>query len=207
MITEPADGGSGADEYLARLPIGERPPLPVDGAQTWDIFPFEGELQVRPLAAPERPEPPRHGEEGPETCRECARPDSEFLWTDEHWRLGTTESPSGLPAVVLLWPRAHHDLFDLPAEQAAQLGPLLQRVERALRSLDGVARVHVNRWGDGAAHLHLWLIARPEGLLQLRGSTLSLWMDVLPPLPERTWAANAHRIAAAMAADGGTAHV
>ncbi len=35
------------------------------------------------------------------------------------------------------------------------------RLERAIRSLDGVARVHVNRWGDGSAHLHLWFLARP----------------------------------------------
>jgi hypothetical protein len=43
--------------------------------------------------------------------------------------------------------------------------------------------VHVNRWGDGGAHLHVWFFARPEGLLQLRGSCLPDWLDVLPPLP------------------------
>lgn len=56
----------------------------------------------------------------------------------------------------MLQPRGHYDLTDLPAERAAELGPLLQRAERAVRSLDGVARVHVNRWGDGAAHLHFY---------------------------------------------------
>ncbi|MER7757835.1 hypothetical protein [Kitasatospora sp. NPDC097643] len=207
MITDsPAGGNAGPDDYLARLPIGERPPFPVDGAPSWDIFPYEGEMQVRVLRAPELPEPPRQGEDGPESCKQCARPDADFLWTDANWRLSAAGTVSGLPAVVLLQPRAHHDLLDLPGELAAQLGPMLQRVERALVSLGGIGRVHVNRWGDGAAHLHFWLIARPEGLMQLRGSMLPLWMDVLPPLPAEVWAANGHRIAAAMAAEGGTAH-
>ncbi|MFF1720785.1 hypothetical protein [Streptomyces sviceus] len=54
-------------------------------------------------------------------------------------------------------------LPDLPAEQTAELGPLLQRVERAVLGLDGVARVHVNRWADGTAHLHLWFLAAEGG--------------------------------------------
>ncbi|MFJ3789488.1 hypothetical protein [Kitasatospora sp. NPDC090091] len=205
-ITNPAGGSAGAD-YVAGLPIGERPPFPADGAPSWDIFPYEGDLKVRVLQAPELPEPPRQGEDGAESCTQCARPDADFLWTDEHWRLSTMDEPTGLPAVVLLQPRAHHDLLDLPAERSAELGPMLQRVEAALLALGGIGRVHVNRWGDGAAHLHLWLIARPEGMAQLRGSTLPLWMDVLPKPSDEAWAATASRIAAAMAADGGTAHV
>src|SRR5262249_62025925 len=57
-----------------------------------------------------------------------------------------------------------------PNMLAAELGVMTVRLERAIRSLDGVARVHVNRWGDGAAHLHLWFLARPYGRLQLRGT-------------------------------------
>src|SRR4030095_16702724 len=56
--------------------------------------------------------------------------------------------------------------------------------ERAIRSLDGVARVHVNRWGDGSAHLHLWFLARPYGRLQLRGTFLSLWDAMLATISE-----------------------
>ena len=43
--------------YLARLPIGERPTVPADGLPSWSIFPFEGELRVKVLEAPELPEP------------------------------------------------------------------------------------------------------------------------------------------------------
>ncbi|KDN81011.1 hypothetical protein [Kitasatospora cheerisanensis] len=205
MINDSTDP-AGPDAYLARLPIGERPTIPADAAPSWDIFPYEGDLTVRVLQPPLLPEPARHGEAGPESCGQCARPDSDFLWTDEHWRLSATDAPNGLPAALLLQPRAHHDLLDLPAELSTGLGPMLQRVERAVLSLGGIGRVHVNRWGDGAAHLHLWLIARPEGMTQLRGSTLPLWMDLLPPLPAGVRAERARRIAAAMATEGGTAH-
>ncbi|MEV0533903.1 hypothetical protein [Kitasatospora sp. NPDC050463] len=208
MITD-TSAGDAADpgRFLARLPIGERPPLRADGAQSWDIFPYEGDIRIKVLDAPELPEPPRHGEDGPDACGQCARPDEDFLWTDAHWRLSAPNASSGLPAVVLLQPRAHHDLLDLPSERAVELGPMLQRVEAALMSLGGIARVHVNKWGDGATHLHLWLMARPAGMMQLRGSTLALWMDALPPAPAEEWADTSRRIAAAMAADGGTAHV
>jgi hypothetical protein len=79
------------------------------------------------------------------------------------------------------------------------------RVERAIRSLDGVARVHVNRWGDGAAHLHLWFMARPRGQLQLRGSFLPMWDDILPPVAEPQWRENLALIAAWLEDFGGTA--
>lgn len=192
--------------YVARLPIGERMVLPKDSIPNWDIFPFEGDIQVKILDRPELPEPPRHGEDGPEGCDQCGRADDTFLWTDEHWRLAGMREPSGLPALVLLQPRGHYDLVDLPPERAAELGPMLQRVERAVMSLGGIARVHVNKWGDGAAHLHVWLVARPEGMMQLRGTCLPLWDDVLPRLPEEEWREAGRRIAEAMAADGGTAH-
>jgi len=131
---------------------------------------------------------------------------TDALWSDDHWRLEAVGTESRLPAVVMLQPRGHYDLTDLPAERAAELGPLLQRAERAVRSLDGVARVHVNRWGDGAAHLHFWLLARPAELMQLRGTFLPVWEELLPALPDEERREAHRRIAAALAAEGGTAH-
>ncbi|MER7582131.1 hypothetical protein [Kitasatospora sp. NPDC097691] len=61
--------------------------------------------------------------------------------------------------------------------------------------------------GTPAREILPWLIGRPEGMPQLRGSTLPLWMDVLPPLPAGVTAERARRVAAAMAADGGTARL
>lgn len=192
-------------EYVRRLPIGEQIPFSSEGIPMWDTFPFTGDLRVTPLDEPVLPEPPRNGETGPEGCEGCTPADSDFLWTDEHWRLMGLHG--SLPAILMLIPRGHHDLLDLPAERAAELGGMAQRVERAVRTLGGIGRVHVSKIGDGGAHLHLFLMARPEGMLQLRGSCLPLWDDVLPKLPDEVWAESARRIAGAMAKDGGTAHV
>src|SRR5690242_16079807 len=107
--------------------------------------------------------------------------------------------------VLILESRSHLDLGDLPNMLAAELGVMTVRLERAVRSLDGVARVHVNRWGDGSAHLHLWFLARPYGRLQLRGTFLSLWDDILPVIPEPTWRENLALVAAWLAEFGGQA--
>jgi hypothetical protein len=115
------------------------------------------------------------------------------------------DQPSGLPMVLILETRSHLDLGDLPNMLAAELGVMTVRLERAVRSLDGVARVHVNRWGDGSAHLHLWFMARPYGRLQLRGSFLSMWDEILPPVAESTWREDLAMIAAWLAEFGGQA--
>ncbi|MFD6566944.1 hypothetical protein [Micromonospora profundi] len=105
--------------------------------------------------------------------------------------------------VLILESRTHLDLGDLPNLLAAELGVMTVRLERAIRSLDGVARVHVNRWGDGSAHLHMWFLARPYGRLQLRGTFLSLWDSILPPISEDQWRENLALVAAWLAEFGG----
>lgn len=180
------------------LPIGRRPALDVDGAIGWDIFPYElDSLTPKVLEAPVIPEPPRNGEDGPEDCHVYAPTDRE-IWTDGRWWVHHTGGPTAVPMQVWVGPTAHHDLNDLPADLAAELGPMVQRVSRAIAALPGVGRVHVNRWGDGAAHLHLLLIARPEGMLQLRGSCLIDWDDLLPAMDEDAWQANVDALRAAL---------
>ncbi len=109
--------------------------------------------------------------------------------------------------VLILEARSHLDLGDLPNLLAAELGVMTVRLERAIRSLDEVAQVHVNRWGDGAAHLHLWFLGRPAGQLQLRGPFLAMWDEILDPVPEAQWRSNLAHIAAWLEAFGGTAQV
>ena len=163
----------------------------------WETFPFEGKLRVRPLEPPVAWEHPRLGEGGV-ACGRCARPDDAYLWADEHWRLGPLAEPTGLPVVVILESREHYDLADLPDERARELGPLLLRIERAVRTVGDVGRVHVCRWGDGSEHLHWWFMARPARLPQLSGSFAAIWDDILPPLPDDLWRANLAAVAAAM---------
>jgi diadenosine tetraphosphate (Ap4A) HIT family hydrolase len=175
------------------------------GVAEWDIFPFDGELLVKHLADPVLPEPDRQGE-NPQDCNCRTRADDSYLWTDDHWRLGSLAEPEGVPAYLLM-PREHYDLADLPDPLAAELGILTVRLDRILSAIPTVGRVHVNKWGDGGAHLHVWFIARPAGVLQLRGSCLPDWMDVLPPLRQQDWDGLARHVAHEMARSGGTAHV
>jgi len=123
--------------------------LPVPLLDEWDTFPFEGEIRVRPLEAP-GDERPRQGEGGLD-CGRCATGDEDVLWSDEHWLVAPLPRPSGLPVVVLLYPKAHVDLHELPPARQAELGPLIVRVERAVAGIEGIARVHVGRWGEAAS--------------------------------------------------------
>lgn len=138
------------------------------------------------MADPSEVEPPRRGE-NPGECASCLAGDDTYLWTNERWRVKTPPKPSGLPVVVILETRAHLDLGDLSTMHSAELGVLTVRLERSIRSLDTVARVHVSRWGDGSAHLQLWFLARPYGHLQLRGPFMTMWDDILPPTDEGQW--------------------
>lgn len=173
--------------------------------EDWDTFPFGGELRPRPLEPPVE-EPPRGGED-PADCWRCNRGAVGALWSDERWRLFSLDEPSGLPVVVLLEPIEHLDLPDVSEDLAGELGRLIVRVERAVRAVDGVARVHVGRWGEGSAHLHVWFMARPAGMLQLRSSFAAIWDDVLPPTPDVVWRENLATVAHALAEGGGTALV
>ncbi|OKI57888.1 hypothetical protein [Micromonospora sp. CB01531] len=168
----------------------------------WPSFPFEGDLRVKQLDDPVPVEPPRRGE-GNRECTACNAPDEAYIWVGERWRVRAMDRPTGLPMVLILESRSHLDLGDLPNLLAAELGVMTVRLERAIRSLDGVARVHVNRWGDGSAHLHMWFLARPYGRLQLRGTFLSLWDSILPPISESQWRENLALVAAWLAEFGG----
>lgn len=179
--------------------------LPLARMTGWDVSPFESEgLRVSPLRSPVVPEPPRHGED-PADCMSCARRD-EGIWLDEHWRLTRIEGV-GVPLVLMLHPRAHHDLADLDDVLAAQLGVLSTHVARHVEALPHVSRCHVYRVGDGAAHLHVWFFARPEGQRQLLGSWLPVWDDLLPEYPAGVADADALTVARALAASyGGETH-
>jgi len=171
----------------------------------WPSFPFEGDMRVKALADPVKVEPPRSGEDASD-CVACNTPDDSYIWVSERWRVRAMDRPTGLPMVLILECRSHLDLGDLPNLLAAELGVMTVRLERAIRSLDDVARVHVNRWGDGSAHLHMWFLARPYGRLQLRGTFLSLWDDILPVIPEQQWRENLALVAAWLAEFGGRAN-
>lgn len=178
--------------------------LPMPDMAGWDIFPFEGDIRVRLVDDPVVPEPPRHGEDGG-PCGACTDGLSRAIWADDRWML-LPQRETPFP-IVMLEPRAHLDSTDLDPAMAAEMGVLTVRLEAALLGLGGVGRVHVMKIGDGSAHLHLWFFARPEGLLQVRGSSLSDWSDALPVMPDDEWLDLQRELATALAAGGGEVRV
>jgi hypothetical protein len=166
----------------------------------WDIFPFEGDIRVARLQDPVLPEPPRTGE-GERPCESCEAGLDRALWADDRWKL-IAVGPASITQ-VLLCPIEHLDYPDLDDAMAAELGVLSVRLDRVLTALGGIGRVHVMKIGDGGAHLHVWFCARPEGVLQMRGSSLVDWSDCIPPMPQDEWDAVLDEVAAGMAAAGG----
>jgi len=189
-------------ERIRAAEAGNGGRLPMADMAGWDVFPFEGEIRMRTVDEPVVPEPLRHGEDG-EPCGACTDGLSRAIWADERWML-VPLSETSIP-IVLLEPQEHLDSTDLDDAMAAELGLLTTRLERALLALGGVARVQVMKIGDGSAHLHVWFLARPEGLLQMRGSSLTDWADALPVLPDDEWLDLQREIAAGLAAGGGRA--
>jgi len=182
--------------------------MPLSRLTAWEIFPFEPEgLRVVPLKTPELPEPSRRGENGV-SCDSCAAVGRGDIWQDDRWRLLTFSEPSGAPLVLMLLPKEHLDLTDLSDDLAGELGRLVVHIARAIETLPHVARAHVSRWGDGGAHLHVFFFARPEGFVQLRGTCLAIWDDLLPPTPRDVRDADALTVARALVFSyGGSAKV
>jgi hypothetical protein len=175
--------------------------LPLPPVTTWEIFPFDGDLAVRPLQAPAEEEP-REGEGG-SGCGRCADPGRNVIWENDRWTVSSTSAPTGMPLVVFLMPKEHLDFEDLDDDMAAEAGRISVWLSRIIGGMDGVGRTHVYKIGDGGEHLHLWFFARPAGFRQIRGSSVPEWDDILPPVPEGVWRADLEYVARHLASHDG----
>lgn len=199
-----------ADEVYARVTAttGADGRLPVPDIVGWDIFPWEvadGAVVPKSLTPP-GDEPSRWGEDPTKPCHQCSGFDpARVVWEDEHWVLTHDGQPSGLPVVLVLHTRAHLDFGELDDDLASQFGRISARLVRITENLPHIGRMHVNRWGDGGAHFHVWFVARTRGLPGILGSYAVEWMDVLPPVPEDVWRADLHTIGVKLANWGGHA--
>lgn len=190
--------------------VGPDGRLPAPPVADWDVFPFEAEADrvvVRRLRPPVVAEAPRSGEAG-DACFNCAG-DGEAgrLWENERWKVTHPPAPTGLPFVAWLVSKDHLDYDEMDDELASEHGRVSVWLARAIGTLPHVGRVHVNRWGDGSAHLHVWFLARPARFEQVRGSMAVEWDGILPPGPEDVWRADLAAVAAALAEHDGVALV
>ena len=200
---ELAGGGPRLDAFdvtlRARESAGPDGRLDLPKQVGWPIFPFETDgLRMQEVRDPEVPEPPRNGDDGPQDCWTCTQGRGDLVWQDDRWMVSMSPEPQSVPGVTL-HPQAHVDFHELTDDQGAELGVLMVRAQRALASIEGVGRVHVYKWGDGGAHLHIFLVARPAGMIQLKGMYLTTWMFALPALPADDWEAMRRHVAAALA--------
>lgn len=189
-----------AEEFHARVAAATddegRLAVAIEAMPGWDIFPFELEgLRIKPLEPLADAEPPRRGED-PADCA-CAEPPTaeqleRVVWSNERWVVA--DAGMKLPVTLILRPRAHHDLADLPDDLAAEMGVLMVAIAAAVESLPSVGRCHVGRYGDGGAHLHPFFFGRPARMPQLRGSCVLDWEENLPDVPEDVRRANAAHV-------------
>jgi diadenosine tetraphosphate (Ap4A) HIT family hydrolase len=189
-----------AEEFHARVAAATddegRLPVQIEAMPGWDIFPFELDgLRIKPLEPLSDGEPPRNGED-PADCP-CQQPEdperaTRVTWSNERWQL--VDAGMKLPVTLVLRPRAHHDLADLPDDLAAEMGVLMVAVAAAIESLPSVGRCHVGRYGDGGAHLHPFFFGRPARMPQLRGSCVLDWEENLPDIPDDVRRANAAHV-------------
>ena len=177
----------------------DQPPSPLEALVASPLFPVTGDnLRVKdplPRADSDRP---RSGEGG-SPCMSCDDADDKYLWTNERWRVR-----AGMRSAVkqvFLETRAHVDMADMSPGDAADLGPMLQRIERAMHATGDVGRVHIHRWGDGGSHFHMWLYGRPFGDRQMLGFGLVLWAMLLPQMSDDEWSAAMAAIAAHLASE------
>ena len=192
-----AVAAAGTDGRLAAPPI-----------TTWDVFPWEvvdGAIAPKMLAEPTT-EPPRVGDEGGKPCTACAGFDpARVVWEDEFWVLTREDEPTGLPLVLMLHTREHMDFGDLDDDLSSQFGRISNRLVRIIQGLENIGRVHVDRWGDGGAHFHVWFFARTKGLANILGSYAVEWDEILPPGPADVRDADLHVVATKLANWGGHA--
>ena len=107
--------------------------------------------------------------------------------------------------MLLLNTREHLDFGELDDDLASEMGRITNRLVRIIEHLPNIGRVHVNRWGDGGAHCHVWFVARTARLTSARGSYAIDWDDILPAGPEDVWRADLHTVATKLANWGGDA--
>ena len=86
----------------------------------------------------------------------------------------------------------------MPRARRREFGPIAAAIERAILGLEGVARVHLCRWGDGRAHFHVHFVPRPYGRPQFGWRNLPFLEERLPHPGERTFANAVERVSAAL---------
>ena len=188
-------------EFLdrAEAAVGDDGRRPLGSMADWEVLPIEREgLRARPLSEYADPEPDRGKEQS--DCRTCQALELEpqVLHTGDALAV-IRPGATSLPFVANVVTRHHVLLDDLDDDGHVELGRLVARTYAAVQALDGVGNVHITKWENGSGHFSMNVMARPRGVLQLRGSNLPVWADMLPNIPQDEYDARADVVRAALA--------
>lgn len=172
------------------------------GFVEWPAFPWavdDGRIVAKDLQPPAESDRVRDGEGGT-PCRTCEHPDEGVVWGNERWTVSGSRAGRGGLLALWLQTREHLDFGDMDEDLAGEFGRLALRLHNAMLALPNAGRVHLGKWGDGSAHLHVLAMVRPARLPQVIGSFAVEWDDILPPVPEEVWQREVDAVAVAMTA-------
>jgi diadenosine tetraphosphate (Ap4A) HIT family hydrolase len=87
------------------------------------------------------------------------------IFEDAHWHVDTAKSANVWPGFLMIKLKRHCvHLAELTAPEAASLGSVIRVTNRALMEVLQPAKIYVCSFGDGNAHIHLWILPRPAGM-------------------------------------------
>ena len=118
------------------------------------------------------------------TCdvnRGLEHPPGGTIYEDAHWIADHAVSRL-IRGYLILKPKRHvHELADLLAEEAATLGPAMQKLLAAMREALSTERIYVCSFAETVHHLHFHLLPRTHGMP-------GLGPDLLPSIfDEEKW--------------------
>ncbi len=132
------------------------------------------------------------------------RPPRERVSVTDHWRV-THAFDSALPGWLVAQPRRHVEaIAELRPDEAAELGPLLTDLSRALRAVTGCVKTYVIQLAEaeGFAHVHFHVVPRAEHMdVDVRGPRVFSLLG--RPVGERVPVRDMDRLALAVAAELG----
>jgi diadenosine tetraphosphate (Ap4A) HIT family hydrolase len=89
------------------------------------------------------------------------RPPGGIVWSDDRFVLYGFPEPNPIPGYVILSSRRHvRGLYDLDAAEAAALGPLWVRIQRAQKTALGADHAYAFVLGDKVPHFHSHIVPR-----------------------------------------------
>ncbi|MFC5775838.1 HIT family protein [Ectobacillus antri] len=96
-------------------------------------------------------------------CEKHSRP-NEVIYENENWLVTHGPLSSQILGYMYIEPKRHVEHWsDFIDEELAQLGPLVKRLEGALKQVLPVERVYTVTISEAVRHLHVHIIPRQEG--------------------------------------------